>query len=694
MKKKKKTQVPFRLNILFFLVFIMFSALILRLGVVQIVNGERYQQEVDRTENKIVSTPVPRGKIFDRNNNTIVDNEPQNAITYTRAQGVKQEEVLEVAEKLAGLIKMNPDKLTERDIKDYWLLSRPDEARAKLTEDDLELSAAEQYQLQLDRITEEELSEIADIDPKNSDGTELEIAAIFREMNKGYALTPQIVKNKDVTDKEYAIVSENLEALPGIGTTVDWNRKNTYGLTLSTILGKTTTSDEGLPREMLDHYLSRGYNRNDRVGKSYLEAEYEEVLTGQKAKIENITQGHTVVDTKVISEGQRGNDLVLSIDMELQKAVEEILEEELSIAKSKARSNFLDRAFVVMMNPKTGEVLTLAGKQYTVDDGKVEYLDYALGTINSAYAMGSSVKGATVLTGYQAGVLHNNKYYYDAPMYINTLRKASYQQMGNINELEALKRSSNVYMFRTVIDIAKGRYVPRQPLPIDISAWGTIRNYFSQFGLGVKTGIDLPGEATGVKGSDVSPGLLMDLSIGQYDTYTPLQMAQYVSTIANGGYRMQPKIVKEIRQPTLNPDEIGPIIQPFKPTVLNRIDMSEDAIERVQEGFRQVMQEPRGTAYEFFKDRDYRPAGKTGTAEGYYFDPVTQKGYNNVWNLTLVGYAPHDNPEVAFSVVVPNAYYGASNNNPISNRIGQKILDQYFKLKANKSDQADTETAE
>ena len=270
MQKKKKKLVPFRLNILFFLVFLLFSALILRLGVVQIVHGEKYQKEVEKTENMTVNTPVPRGKIYDRFNRIVVDNTPLNAITYTRAQGTSASEILEVAKDLAGYIKMDAENVTERDLKDYWLLTREKEAKALLTDKDMkkfkdeELDDADLYQLQLDRISEEQLKSVTK--------DELEIVAIFREMNKGYTLTPQIVKNKDVTDEEYAVVSEHLEDLPGVDTTTDWERDYKFGSTLKSILGRTTTAEEGLPREKLDYYVARGYNLNDRVGISYLEA--------------------------------------------------------------------------------------------------------------------------------------------------------------------------------------------------------------------------------------------------------------------------------------------------------------------------------------------------------------------------------------------------------------------------------------
>ncbi len=681
MIKKKKSHVPFRLNMLFFAVFLLFSALILRLGVVQIVHGEKFQKEVEKTENEVVNLPVPRGKIYDKNGNVIVDNKALNAITYTRARGTKQEEVLEVAETLATLIEMKSDKVTERDLKDFWMLKNPDEAKAlvkqemkKVEDGELELSSKDIYKLQIERITEEDLKQITE--------AELEVAAIFREMTKGYALVPQIVKNENVTPEEYAVVSENLEHLPGVNTTTDWIRDYKFDNTLKSILGRISDTDEGLPGDKLDYYLARGYNRNDRVGLSYLEAQYESVLHGQKAKVENIIKGNAVQETIMISEGQRGSDLVLTIDMELQQAVEQIIEEQMLAHKQMKGTQYLDRAFVVMMNPKTGEILSMAGKVYTRGkDGKMGFQDYALGTMNAAYEMGSAVKGATMLTGYDTGVIDIGSMYYDSPMKIGregSLKK-SWRNLGPTNDLKALELSSNVYMFKLFLELAGGHYVYGQPISIDSDAFRTVRNYFSQFGLGVKTGIDLPGEATGYPGPDLTPGLLMDLGIGQYDTYTTLQLAQYVSTIANDGYRMQPKIVRQIHQPTLEENELGPIQEPFEPTVMNKLDIDMKYIERVQQGFKLVFQGSSGTARSAFSGKPYDAAGKTGSAQSFI------KGVEAV-NSTLVGYAPFNNPEVAFAVVLPYAYYGNTSHN-MNLKVGEAVLDKYFELKEKRATQ-------
>ncbi|MEC3606006.1 penicillin-binding protein 2 [Bacillus glycinifermentans] len=692
LKTEKRKSLPIRLNILFLLAFIIFTVVIVRLGMVQIVYGEDYTNAVQKQEETDVSSTVPRGKIYDRNLNTIVTNKPLNAITYTRTASTSQKERLSVAKKLADMIDVDTDKVTERDKKDYWILTRSKEAEklitaadrkkvkdGKLKEDDL-------YQLQLERISKSMLNELTEKDMK--------ILAIKRQMDSGYALTPQYIKNKGVTAKEMAYVSEHLDELPGVDVTSDWERDYPFNGLLRTMIGSISSSNEGLPKNMLDHYLSLGYNRNDRVGKSYLEAQYEDVLQGQKEKVKSISgKSGNVIDTQVVSKGKSGKDLVLTVDVQMQKAIEKIIEDELKNAKLTKSAPLLDRAFVVMMDPRNGEVLSIAGKQIKTKNGKLKFDDYALGTMTSSYAMGSAVKGATVLTGLETGAINLNTTFKDEPLWIGSgpgvkPKKSWTNGLGTLGIEGALEQSSNVFMFKTAIALGKGQYKPHQPLDIDTKAFDTFRYYFSQFGLGVQTGIDLPNEMTGYKGSQKLPGFLLDFAIGQYDTYTPLQLAQYVSTIANGGYRMKPQIVKEIREPD-SKKGIGAVTQAVQPEVLNKIDMSETYLKEVQEGFRRVM--TKGTAAGQFASAKYKPAGKTGTAESYYDGPDKSKTGTKTYNTTLVAYAPYDNPEVAISVVVPWPYNDYSRRYSITNEIGRKVLDKYFELK---SKQAKDNTAE
>jgi len=681
-KKKKKTHVPFRLNMVFFVVFILFSVLILRLGELQIVFGDDFKREIERTEDITVNTPVPRGKMYDRNGKTIVDNSPLNAITYTKSQNVTQKEMLDTAAKLAKLISMDTSKIPIRDKKDFWITNHPKEAKAKITKKEWaaynqkKIDDKKIYQLQLDRVTDKELNSFK---PE-----ELETLAIYRQFNSGYSLTPQIVKNKNVTPDEFAIVSENLENLPGVDTTTDWKREYAFGDTLKSILGDVTSSEAGIPKEQLDKYLAQGYSRNDRVGKSYLELKYENVLHGQKAKVKTVTdKAGKILSTEVVSEGKRGDDLVLTIDMDLQKQVEKIVEEEMWSAKSKPNTGVMDRAFAVVMNPNTGEILSMAGKLIGKDsNGKTVMKDYASGNFTSSYNVGSAVKGATILTGYQTGAIKPGSYQLDEPLVIkNTPIKKSWKTFGSINDLRALQVSSNVYMWKTVIAMAGGKYVPNGTLNMETAkTFNTMRQSFSQFGLGTRTGIDLPNEMSGFPGTENIPGKLLDFAIGQYDTYTPMQLAQYVSTIANGGNRVQPHIVKEIREPVMESNELGPIVEEIEPKVLNRIDMKDAWIKRVQEGFRMVMQVGDGTATSYFRSAPYHPAGKTGTAQAFYDGSDKTKRGTEVWNLSLVSYAPSDNPEVAVAVVVPWAYSGSSGPS-INNLIGRRVLDAYFDLK-------------
>ncbi|MEC1448515.1 penicillin-binding protein 2 [Bacillus haynesii] len=683
MKTEKRKSLPIRLNILFLLAFIIFTIVVVRLGMVQIVFGEDYTNEVQKQEEVDVSTSVPRGKIYDRNLNTIVKNKPMNAITYTRTSSTSQEDRLKIAKKLAEMIEIDTDKITERDKKDYWILTRPKKAEKLITDQDRKkvkdgkLKEDDLYQLQLDRITEDKLNELTDQD--------LKVLAIKRQMDSGYALTPQYIKNKDVTAKEMAVVSEHLDELPGVDVTSDWKRDYPYNGLLRTMIGSISDSNEGLPKSLLDHYLSLGYNRNDRVGKSYLEAEYENVLQGQKEKVKNITnKSGDIVDKEVISEGKSGKDLVLTIDVDMQKAIEKIIEDELKSAKAQHSAPLLDRAFVVMMDPRNGEVLSIAGKQLKNESGKLKVDDYALGAMTSSYAMGSAVKGATVLTGLQTGAINLNTTFLDEPLYIGkgNPKKSWASNLGTLGIQGALEKSSNVFMFKTAIALGKGQYKARQPLDLQTKAFDTFRYYFSQFGLGVKTGIDLPNEATGYKGSQRLPGFLLDYSIGQYDTYTPLQLAQYVSTIANGGYRMKPQLVKEIREPD-SKKGIGAVTQSVQPEVLNKLDMSDQYIKEVQNGFRRVM--TKGTAAGQFASASYKPAGKTGTAQSFYDGPDKSKTGTPTYNTTLVAYAPYDNPEVAISVVVPWVYNDYGQRYSITNELGRKVLDKYFELKSKQS---------
>lgn len=690
-KSKLKSHTVFRMNVLFFSIFLLFSMLILRLGYLQIVKGEDYARALARTEEVPVNTSVPRGRIFDSEGRVLVDNDPVNAITYTAMQTTKRSEMLETARELAKLIEKDDKRVTTRDKQDFYILLNTEAATEKVTDEERaairneEITETEKQRkldnLIRDKITEEEMASLS--------AEDIETLAIFREMTSGYALSPQIIKNEGVSPEEFARVSERLTdpKLKGVNTITDWKRVKTSDLT---ILGSTTTPEQGIPSSKLDYYMARDYSRNDRVGTSFLELQYEEVLQGQKSVVKNITDGRgRVIDTIPSDEGKPGKDLVLTIDSELQSSVEDIVEDHLRKLKSGPNSQLVKDAYVVMMDPRTGEILSMVGKRIDRDDsGKLVIQDHSYAAVTAAYASGSSVKGATLLTGYAQDAVNMNEVLIDEPLEIqgtplkrSIFNKSLFNRLP-MSDLKAIERSSNVYMFKVALKIANETYEYKEPINIPSRNFGVMRNSFAQFGLGIKTGIDLPFEGTGFKGATNVGGTFLDLAIGQFDTYTPMQLAQYVSTIANDGYRMEPHLVKEIRGASTDGQNLGPVETVIEPKILNRISNPKAEIDHLKKGMRNVYIGSQGSARSYFNDTDYTAAGKTGTAEVQYFDDSESSFYTKPSiTTTHVGFAPYENPEVAYAVMIPYITTDTTVVPPTSNLIMRAALDKYFELR-------------
>lgn len=665
-----------RINFIFGLVVFIFAIIVLRLGYLQIAQGSHYKQLIKSDENITVNESVPRGRIVDRNGKVLVDNASKMAITYTRGRKTSQKEMLDTAKKLSSLIKIDTDKITDRDEKDFWVTLHPEKAKALMKKEQSLLEngsiTQEQYdEQQRKKIGKKQLDDLSDKD--------LQILAIYREMNAGSTLDPQTIKNEDVTEKEYAAVSQQLSKLPGVNTSMDWDRKYPYKDTLRGIFGEVSTSTEGLPKELTEQYLSKGYSRNDRVGKSYLEYQYEDVLRGKKKQMKYTTdKSGKVIKSEVINPGSRGHDLQLTIDIDLQKKVESLLDKQIEKLRSQGAKD-MDNAMIVVQDPKNGDILAMAGKQIS-KSGKLT--DYDIGNFTAQFAVGSSVKGGTLLAGYQNHAIKVGEKMVDEPLkFQGGLTKRSYFNKDGrvtINDKEALMHSSNVYMFKTALKLAGDPYYSGMPLPNDITLAGQkLRKGLNQVGLGVKTGIDLPNETNGqIEPLTNNPGNYLDLSIGQYDTYTPLQLSQYVSTIANDGYRIQPHIGLSIHDST-NKDELGPVKRKIKGNVLNKVNNSQREINEVQDGFKMAFNEKDGTGYASFKNTVVPSAGKTGTAE------VFQDGESRV-NSTYIGYAPIKDPKLAFSIVYTNQPVPPPWLN--GGDLGRDVINYYFKDKDKNGD--------
>ena len=676
-KKKKKSHIPFRLNLLFLIVFFSFIALISRLAYIQLVKGDEFVALVQRTETTTAKKSVPRGAIYDSQGRILVGNKPKLAINYTRPADVKASTMLEIAKKLTTLISVDASELKERDLKDYWVATNPDKVDSLLTAEEKKriakenLSTSKTYEMQLEHIPADEL---------NYSDAEKQVIAIFTKMNSAYALSTVTLKNEGVTEQEVAKISERLGELRGVDVDSDWDREYPMGDMLKTILGTVSSEKTGLPSDKVKSLLAQGYSLNDRVGTSYLEEQYETVLSGTKTvvKSQTNTKGE-VVNTTETYPGKGGSNLVLTIDTEFQKKIEEIAKKSVEEMTDPAA----DRVYIVVMNPKNGDILGITGKKKKFDENfhSTGVEDDALGAINNSFGMGSVVKPATVLSGYMDGAITlEDNTIVDEPIEFEASKPKSswFNRNGKmeLTDLDALERSSNVYMIKLAMKMGgQTTYEKGGRLNINLSLFDKLREYYAQFGLGVRTGIDLPNEGKGYNGGTANAFSALDFAFGQFDLYTPLQLAQYMSTIANGGTRIAPRLVKEIHE-TSPSGGIGNLEDVVPTKIMNSIPVSKEILDHIKEGLYRVTHGENGTSATTFRTYSPQVAGKTGTTEAFYSGPNPAYTNEAVENSTFISYAPYDNPEIVVAVVAP--YFKDGYPSDYAAKVAKQVYDAYF----------------
>ena len=672
--KDIKETVEKRYSILIGLIIVIMVVLATNLFIVQVIKHDFYVNKVSQLKQNIVtSTSTPRGRIYDRNGKIIVDNKAVKVIYYKKPSGVTTKEEIEVAYKVANMITLDYKNLTENNLRKFWVLNNSDLAKEKITAeewqllDERKLTSNDIENLKIERVSEEDLA--------SYDKTDKAAAYIYFLMNKGYSFDEKVIKKEDVTDKEYALIAENINNIKGFDVRLDWERVYPYGDVFRTILGTVSTTESGIPYELKDYYLNLGYELNDRVGTSYLEYQYESILKGEKTVYQILDDG----TRKIIDEGSRGKDIVLTIDIELQKAIEEVLEEEVINGKDYPNTKYYNRSFAIISDPNTGEILAMAGKQVVLENGEYKVYDYTPGIVTTPVTAGSIVKGASHAVGYKTGALKIGERRDDSCIKIaNTPLKCSWTTLGSVDDIGALKYSSNVFQFHTAIKVGGGVYKYNQELNINPEAFTIYRNTFKEFGLGVKTGIDLPVESLGYTSDSTLAGHLLDFSIGQFDTYTPIQLSQYINTIANGGYRIEPHLLKAVYNPTK--DGLTDLLYEVKPVILNKITLEDKYLERIKLGFREGVVSGIANGY---VDSKYKPAAKTGTSESFIDTDGDGVIDTETMSNTFGAYAPYDNPEVSFVIVSPDIYYHDTStsrapiNRIISNRISQKYFEIY-----------------
>lgn len=633
MKKRK---------IFYYILFLfLFGILGIRLIMIYSNHNEYQEKLIEKTQIYVSGSSAPRGRILDTNGKILVDNIGVKTIYYNKVSGITVSDEVDIALNLASILTVDEGKIEE--LKEYWLVKN-NNGKNLITEEEYELleerkiNSDDIKSLKLQRITDDMLNEFSEEEKK--------AAHIYSLMNEGYSYTKKVIL-KDVSEEEYAKVIE--ASIPGVTGELSWERVYPYGDTLRSILG----SIGAIPEEKKDDYLNNGYELTDIVGLSYLELEYEEYLQGTKAKY-LVNNDNTL--TK-INEEERGNDLVLSIDIDLQMKVEEIIKDKIVLGDKYPNTDYYKDSYALVSDPNTGSILAIVGIRRNDDD---TWSDISLNTINKSFTIGSAVKGATIAVGYKYGLIEMDKYITDSCVKLYLVpEKCSFKSLGRINDLTALAYSSNYFQYLIAIGLTGNTYTRNMQLNATNEHFQIYRNMLASFGLGVKTGIDLPGEQTGIIGSTVADDLLLNLAIGQYDTYTPVEVLQYINTLATGN-RTALSLMKEIKSGE-------DVILSNEANILNEVDLSDEYLNRIREGLKLVLSEGTGKIY---VDRTLSAAGKTGTSESFY--DSNSDGLVDVATITstFAGYFPADNPKYSVVVITPNIshnngsndtmYYGAS----------------------------------
>ena len=461
----------------------------------------------------------------------------------------------------------------------------------------------------------------------------------YKKVNNSYKYEDIILKN-NLNEEEISLVLNS--DVKGIFINESFERYYPYNDTLKNVLG----SVGHIQKENKKYYLKKGYKLYEKVGISGLEKEYEEYLKGTNAKYK-VNNDNSLT---LVSEGKKGSDLYLSIDINLVIEINTIIKEELIKAKKHLNTEYLNDTYVIVGNPKTSEVYSLNGQRYLNDE---TFTDISLNNINSAFTMGSVVKGATISVGYKYNLIEKDKKILDGCVKLkNKTEKCSFKKLGYLDDVSALKMSSNYYQFLIAISLLGKKYIPNMDLNASEKEFNIYRDMLSSYGLGIITGIDLPNEKPGLKGNIISDDLLLNLAIGQYDTYTPIELFNYINTLAMKGKRISPSLVNEIKNNDF-------IIYKNKHEVVDNVQILNDDFNQIHKGFYEVMNNGTGLG---FMNRNLSPAGKTGTSESFIDTNNDGKIDTKTLTLAMAGFFPYDDPKISLIVVCPNTSHNNGKN--------------------------------
>lgn len=525
------------------------------------------------------------------------------------------------------------------------------------------------------------------------------IAIRYEITTKGYSSTKSIEIAENVSREVVSKISEKNTDYPGITISTDTQRTYGYNKLASHIIGYLgrITPDE---LEKAEDYK---YAKDDYVGKTGIEGLFEKYLRGVdgKEEIEMSVDG-AVTGSTVTENAIQGSSIVLTLDAKLQEVAEKALSRNIKKIRKGGFSTSHDAkgGSVVVLDVNSGEVLAMASNpNYNPNDwiGGISIENYnkikqnnALfnKSISGSYAPGSIFKMVTAIAGLETGNISKTDKINDTGVYMK-YRAARYTPVcwyytsyhrghGYLDVAGAIQHSCNYFFYET-----------GDRMGID-----NLVKYAKYFGLGSKTGIELPSETSGTlaspeaakaRGEEWSAGRTLQASIGQsYNDFSPLQMARYVATLVNGGKRVNPTIIKTILNANGTEDSKSQIKKYVRKELnlekedVEDLNISKENIDTVLKGMKSVALEAGGTAYNIFKGFDIEVGGKTGSAEA--------GNYVNAW---FAGFAPYDDPEICVIVMVENGGHGN-----YTAEVARDIIAEYFGMNINSDEIHENNDAE
>lgn len=671
-----------RYNIITILVYIVGIVLIVQLFNLQIVNGKEYRETSNTRLSRETVVKAARGSIKDRTGNLLVTTKMGFNVDLYKTK-IDTATLNKTISNTIRILESNKDKYINNlpiKVNPFEFENRDEEIQKKWKkENDIDENATAEecfYFLKKEyKIEQEDIEEAYKI-----------MIVRYEIARNGYSSIRPVTIAKDVSRASAVKLGEQSIYFPGISATTEPLVSYPSGSLASHILGYVGN----ITQAELDGREDT-YGINDVIGKVGIQYVFEEYLRGQNGiKQLDMSVDGNITDEYITKEAVAGSDVILTIDANLQAVTEKALANNIKKIASGgfSKTSEAKAGAAVVMNVKTGEILAMASypdyePELFINGISQKKLDeYNKGdnifnrAISGVYAPGSTFKMITAIAGLETGAITPTEKINDVGVYKKAHEPACWiwnsygMTHGWLNVTDAIIHSCNYFFYEVGYRVT-----------ID-----NIAKYAKYYGLGQKTNVELPMEEEGVvatrdkakeRGDEWQIGETLSAAIGQsYNSYTPIQMAKYISMLANGGKPIDVTIVKSVIDVNGNQipkEEITKFVNAklgLEKQEKEDLNIKKENLEAVLKGMKGVTSEEGGTAYSTFADFNIELGGKTGSAQ------TDVNGKVNGW---FVGFAPYDEPEVAVVVLVENAGSGS-----YTAEVARDILQEYFGMNMEK----------